>query len=251
MGLGITEPKFAFLDNDIQAVVKVYNGVEGNLVLFNEYLCYRLAILIGLEMPNSGICLLDKETKIMNRATNESNEGYGFYSTYLNKATKIVSPIISLIKNKDDFYKIILFDHIIYNTDRNEGNLLVQYYKNNILLKVIDHTHVFKNGAIWDKYCLHDGIKEKDYFSTDIMDRNSVLYGMFFEHISYNKDVCKSLIPSFRQHIRNDKISEIIHEMPNKWLPEQNDQEALKLYLLYRIEHLEDIIETIDRYLKR
>ena len=44
MKLGSTEPKFAILDDDTQVVVKLYNGPEGNLVLFNEYLCYRMAI---------------------------------------------------------------------------------------------------------------------------------------------------------------------------------------------------------------
>ena len=50
MGNGITEPKLAITDDNTPVVVKTYNGPEGLLVLFNEYLCYRLAILIDIPM---------------------------------------------------------------------------------------------------------------------------------------------------------------------------------------------------------
>ena len=35
MNLGSTEPKFAILEDGTQVVTKLYNGPEGNLVLFN------------------------------------------------------------------------------------------------------------------------------------------------------------------------------------------------------------------------
>lgn len=85
-----------------------------------------------------------------------------------------------MMQNKEDFIKILLFDHLIFNTDRNPGNLLVQYYKKNITLQVIDHSHVFINQAIWDANCLHRAMEEKDYFSTRILEDNNYLYDMFF-----------------------------------------------------------------------
>ena len=65
MNLGSTEPKFAILEDGTQAITKLYNGPEGNLVLFNEYLCYRLAILLDIPMPRSGICILDSSSEIL------------------------------------------------------------------------------------------------------------------------------------------------------------------------------------------
>lgn len=64
MTLGSTEPKFAILDDGTQVVTKLYNGPEGNLVLFNEYLCYRLAILVDIPMPRAGVCILDSSSEI-------------------------------------------------------------------------------------------------------------------------------------------------------------------------------------------
>lgn len=64
MNIGITEPKYAILDDGSQIVVKLSHGSEGNLVLFNEYVCYRLAILIDIPMPYCGICVMDENTEV-------------------------------------------------------------------------------------------------------------------------------------------------------------------------------------------
>ena len=133
MNIGITEPKYAILEDGTQIVVKLSHGPEGNLVLFNEYVCYRLAILIDIPMPYSGVCVMDENTEVFdsNIASN-SNYGYAFYSIFMPKTTKLLSSIIKLMKNKEVFIKILLFDHIIFNKDRNEGNLLVQFYKDDV-----------------------------------------------------------------------------------------------------------------------
>ena len=53
------------IDDNIPVVVKTYNGPEGPLVLFNEYFCYRLAILLDIPMPISGICLYANNQKYL------------------------------------------------------------------------------------------------------------------------------------------------------------------------------------------
>lgn len=140
MNLGSTEPKFAILEDGTQAVVKLYNGPEGNLVLFNEYLCYRLAILLDIPMPRSGVCILDSSSVIQNeKLASNNNFGKAFFSEYMPKVTKLLPTIIGKMRNKEDFVKILLFDHIVFNKDGNPGNLLVKFYKNDVSLKVIDH----------------------------------------------------------------------------------------------------------------
>lgn len=248
---GITEPKLAMTDDNTLVVVKTYNGPEGSLVLFNEYFCYRLAVLIGLPMPNSGVCLIDDNTVIYNDCVTKNQYGYGFFSTYLNKVTQLNESIISMIKNKHVFYKILLFDHIIFNPDRNPGNLLVQYYKNNILLWVIDHSHVFINQAIWDAGCLDRAINEKDYFSTRILEDNSYLYEMFFQNISICENSFSSIKTDFRNKITETVLRSFISEIPHEWLPPQKDLDALVKYILYRIEHIDDICITILKHLNK
>ncbi|RRK30528.1 hypothetical protein EBB54_03375 [Schaedlerella arabinosiphila] len=62
MNIGITEPKYAILDDGSQVVVKLSRGPEGNLVLFNEYVCYRLAILIDRLL-----CLKRQQKRLSNK----------------------------------------------------------------------------------------------------------------------------------------------------------------------------------------
>ena len=246
---GVTSPKFALTDDNTPVVLKTFNGPEGQLVLFNELFCYRLAILIGLPMPVSGVCLIDEDTVVYNDCVSREQFGYGFYSTYLHKSTVLLETIIPLITNKEVFYKILLFDHVIFNSDRNPGNLLVQYYKKKVSLMVIDHSHVFINQAVWDAYCLKRAIDEKDYYSTKVLDDNSFLYGMFFRNLPLTEKNFSKVKEELRNTVNEHRLRSIVDEIPIEWRPSTRDINALIRYVLYRIEHIDDIITTILNYL--
>lgn len=246
MTIGATEPKFAILDNGTQVIVKLLNGPEGNLVLFNEYICYRLAILLDIPMPHSGICIFDHKTEIQdNSIASSANFGRAFYSEFMPKTTKLMGTIIGQMRNKEDFIKILLFDHVIFNTDRNPGNLLVSFYKKNITLKVIDHTHVFINQAIWDSRCLKRAIKENDLMSDSILNSNRYLYDMFFRSMSISKELLENESLVFKNRINRDTINGFIKEIPNEWKPTQNDIDALIDYIIYRVDNLDIIVSII------
>lgn len=251
MEIGITEPKYAILDDGSQVVVKLSHGPEGNLVLFNEYVCYRLAILIDIPMPYCGICIMDEKTEILDsNIASSNNYGYAFYSTYMPKTTKLLPSIIGLMENKEVFIKVLLFDHIIFNRDRNEGNLLVRFYKNDVSLKVIDHTHVFINGAIWDSKCLKIAMQENDLLSTDVLEYNERLYSMFYRNISITKEALEQASIELKSKINCDIIKKFIEECPQEWRPTQENENMLVEYLMYRINHFDVIISTILNYIK-
>lgn len=236
-------------DDNTPVVIKTNNCPEGNLVLFNEYFCYRLAILLDIKMPVAGICMVDHETVIYGDCVTSNQLGLGFYSTYLPKSIILIPTIIDMLQNKTDFVKILLFDHLIFNTDRNLGNLLVQYYKKNITLQVIDHSHVFINQAIWDANCLHRAMEEKDYFSTKILENNDYIYSMFFRSMNLNNMDLTEAVRLFKAKVTRATLEHLISEVPKEWLPSQINVDALIEYLLYRIQHMEDICQTIKNYL--
>lgn len=249
MGLGSTEPKFAILEDGTQVVTKLLNGPEGNLVLFNEYLCYRLAILLDIPMPRSGICVLDEQTEIqVEGLANETNYGKAFYSEFMPKVTKLLPTIISKIKNKEDFVKILLFDHVIFNSDRNPGNLLVRFCKDDVTLKVIDHTHVFINQTFWDANCLKRAMSEKDLLDTKVLEYNTYLYEMFFHDFSITKEMLRKESLVFKSKINRDIITELIKNIPDDWKPRQIDIDELVNYIMYRVDNLDVIISTIMTY---
>lgn len=239
------------LDDGTQVIVKLSYGPEGNLVLFNEYVCYRLAILINIPMPHCGICIMDEKTEISDsNIASSKNYGHAFYSTYMPKTTKLLPSIIALMNNRDVFVKVLLFDHIIFNKDRNEGNLLVRFYKDNVSLKVIDHTHVFVNGAIWNSSCLKTAMKENDLLSTEVLECNERLYGMFYRNISITKEILERASLEFKSKINCDVIKKFIEECPKEWRPTRENENMLIEYLMYRINHFDAIISTIINYIK-
>lgn len=252
MSLGTTEPKFAILEDGTQVITKIYNGPEGNLILFNEYFCYRLAILLDIPMPRSGVCILDSSSEIQDKTLADShNYGKAFFSEYMPKVTKLLPSIIGKIRNKEIFVKVLLFDHIIFNTDRNPGNLLVKFSKNDITLKVIDHTHVFINQAIWDLNCLKNAMDENDLLNTKVLEYNSYLYNMFFQNISITKEKLEKEGLLFKSKIKHDTILELIGCVPNEWKPKQNDLDELVKYILYRVDNIDVIISTIMAFYDR
>lgn len=252
MNIGITNPKFASLDDGTQVIVKLSNGPEGNLVLFNEYLCYRIALLLDIPMPVSGVCIMDENTEIPNsELASVKNYGPAFYSTFMPKTTKLLPTVVNQMKNKEDFIKILLFDHIIFNSDRNEGNLLVRFYRDDVSLKVIDHSHVFINQALWNAACLKRAIAENDLLDTRVLVYNERLYSMFYHNLSITKENLQVQSSYFQTKLDYDIISELVEQCPNEWKPPQQDIDALIEYIMYRVNNLEVIVSTIINYIKK
>ena len=194
---------------------------------------------------------MDENTKVFDsNVASNNNYGYAFYSTFMPKTTKLLSSVISLMKNKEVFIKVLLFDHLIFNRDRNEGNLLVRFYKDDVSLKVIDHTHVFINGAIWDSNCLKLAMKENDLFSMEVLKCNERLYSMFYTNISITKEALEQAGIEFRNRINCDVIKKYIEECPQEWRPTRESENVLVEYLMYRINHFDVIISTILNYIK-
>ena len=95
MNLGSTEPKFAILEDGTQVVTKLFNGPEGNLVLFNEYLCYRLAILLDIPMPRAGVCILDNTSEIQDEELATSNNyGKAFFQNKCQRLQNCFLPLL-------------------------------------------------------------------------------------------------------------------------------------------------------------
>ena len=115
----------------------------------------------------------------------------------------------------------------------------------NITLKVIDHTHVFINQAIWDSRCLKRAIKENDLMSDSILNSNRYLYDMFFRSMSISKELLENESLVFKNRINRDTINGFIKEIPNEWKPTQNDIDALIDYIIYRVDNLDIIVSII------
>lgn len=249
VGNGCTEPFIAILNDgnkQIGVVVKTKNNIQGILSLVNEIVAYKLALNIGILMPQSGVAIIDEYTTVEENLITVEDYGCCFYSTYIERAGILNEDIMEYISNKSAYEEIILFDHLTYNKDRNKGNLLISTGKGAKLLYAIDHTHVFKNATIWDSICFKQGIESNDYLDKDIMDANG--YEYFFRDKKIDKNNLVYVADKFKHIVTPELLEQIISEIPSDWKVEKKNLVALNEYIMYRLEHLYEICEIIAEY---
>lgn len=247
-GIGVTHPCIARVDDGetFTAFIKLIDNPEGSRCLINELVSYRLATALGVLVPESGVAFVDENT-VDNTGCSLMTSSYGpcFYSRQIEKALQLNAEVMRFIDNKEMYEKVIMFDHLIYNADRNPGNLLLTGKKREKVLYAIDHTHVFKNQAIWDANCLELGMKERDFLTRDILNCNEALYGYFSSDKPITYSSLKSVAEDFKRICNEKMVEEALNNLPKEWFISNTDLEALKEYLLYRACHLNDMCEMI------
>lgn len=245
---GVTEPYIATLsegEKHFTAFIKLKNNPEGHRCLINELISYRLASSLGVLMPSCGVATINDETKDNTyKADISNNLGNCFFSSQIEMAFTLHERIMKYIENKEIYEKIIMFDHLIYNSDRNMGNLLVRGKIGGKVLYVIDHTHVFKNQSIWDANCLLRGIKELDYNDDTIIESN-VVYDLFAKDKCITKATLLAVAIDFKKKCTTELLDSVLKDLPKDWLIDNEDFCALKEYLLYRADHLPQMCEMI------
>lgn len=71
---------------------------------------------------------------------------------------------------------------------------------------------------------------------------------MFFRNKIINKDSLLKVGAKFKQIITKQLLDDIINSIPNDWEISSCKLEALKSYLLYRLEHINEMCEMIADY---
>lgn len=174
-------------------------------------------------------------------------EHYGlcFFSEYLPHNIPFKHSFIKGLANFDDFQKMILFDHIIYNKDRHEGNILIDLKSNSFY--VIDHSHVFKNQSLWDHIAFDQGMKENDYTDKEIVQYNEDTYKPIWQIKTFDKNLARTQADIFKSILTPTLIDDIINQIPEEWkdYASEKDLKALAEYLNYRINNLQEIVTTI------
>jgi hypothetical protein len=110
----------------ISAIVKYPMNPAGTEALINEWVGNSIADLIGLTIPKYGICKISEEVIEKSDVYGEldaSNSGIAFFSEYLSNTAPGTPSMLGKASNKET-EKLLLFDHLIKNEDRHNGNLI-------------------------------------------------------------------------------------------------------------------------------
>lgn len=239
---GKTEPSL-FQTNHGFYVVKSSNNIDGTRVLINEFVCYKLAKLLCIPIPDAALIHLNQDIIDADPNLNELNmpAGIHFGSQFIDKAmTNIQPPLVEIVENKNDIPSIILFDQIIYNNDRttNKGNLLIDLREKIIL--AIDHSHTFKLGALWDKNELEKIHSDPLCLVRDFLGYNyRVLLNYVYGHSPFNK------IMERISKLQKQDIDWCFEQLPEEWNLSPEDESALKEFIWYRIQNIEVILNLL------
>lgn len=251
-----TDPFEAKIDNTF-VYVKSFGGRWTNKVLINEYVCLNMAKALDIPIPEGGICNITENTDIKAVEDDidygEDIKGIGFYSEKIyNVAPSIKAyTVFSNIINIEDINSIILFDHLIYNIDRHKGNLLL-HYGNTIegyRMYLIDHSHVFNLRHNWDVAGLQKLMDKDDYKDKNILNDNyKDLYRYFFDIGAIKRDLLEKAAEKFKNTITKEFLDGIINNVPKVWYLKIEDLNKLRDYIMYRLSHIDFIIEMILSY---
>ncbi|TCJ01969.1 hypothetical protein E0Y62_21430 [Cytobacillus praedii] len=242
MGNGITNP-LLMKTTDGNYVVKVIGNEHGTRILINEFVCYKLAKILGIPIPDAALINIDQSTLSLNPDLESLGvkTGLHFGSKLVPRGqTYIQGPLLNLVKNKDDIPSIILFDQIIYNNDRvlNPGNLIIDIKEKKLL--AIDHSHTFKLGALWNEAELKK-IHEEDLCL--VKDFHGLNYKLLLKYVNgynpFNKILQKI------HEISQVDINWCFEQIPIEWELKKGDKDALNHFIWYRIENISSFMELL------
>jgi hypothetical protein len=243
---GCTKPYYLLCDDGEQYAVKFKENPESCRVLINEFVCAELAQLLDLPLAEPKFIYLDESfvedhgAQISVHVGEEITTGTHFGTQKVKKAFQIFnSQMIEEAVNINCVPEIILFDHLICNKDRdsNGGNLLFDHNTKQIVL--IDHTHAFDLGPLWNAIELKRRVNEP-FFA---LNAHGFVYKKLVPFVRGNNPFATILDKMLS--LNDDDLWHIINNIPSEWHITPEEKEALLEYLSDRLNRIEQVLPCI------
>lgn len=239
-----TEPCLVRCSDGNSYYVKFAQNPEGPRVLVNEFVAGSLAVLLDLPVPKFKFIHVHQEfidtysTELPYPVT----AGIHFGSQEVKKVLVITNgKMLDEISNREIVPMLLLFDHWIHNVDRdkNKGNLLLNMSTKELM--VIDHTHVFEIGPLWDAVQLRHRIAES---SIALLDLEGFVYRKLIRFVSGNDPFAPAL-DRFNSLIE-ESVASIVAEIPEEWGCPEQEKHILLEYLMNR----HSVVPTVPQLLR-
>jgi hypothetical protein len=235
VGIGVTLPHFFRADDGQKYVVKLQNNRLGSKVLVSEYLASKLGKIMGLCFPPSDIIIIDEELLEQNPCLAEAGAmpGRHFASQYLDSTTYVIKHNIDKASNFSEMAGVILFDHMFHNADRaaNRRNLLLREEGNDHKIYAIDNSHLFRSGNWTLDSLISLGPRLKLYYKYS--------FGILLRERLSPEDFCPYMEKV--KNLSDDYIDMLVGEIPNEWLANKDEQQALANFIKLRRDMVDEI----------
>ncbi len=244
LGNGSTTPFVVWCDDGQTYIVKFPGNEQGVKTLVNEFIASNLCEYLELPIFNYNLIKV-KMSDYNDKTKNEiiPLEGTAFGTLYNDNALTILnSGMISKASNKNDAIKILIFDLLIGNFDRNNGNLMIDSISKKIFM--IDHTHIFGLGTIWDEFQLPRLIDEK----FDVNNLNKFNFNNIIQSIKIDEEFNNELNKFIKKvkNINKDFINNIMKNIPDDWNVLDREKHLLVDYIYKRFNRVDEILDLLN-----
>ena len=239
MQWGITAPRLVRANDSQLYVVKLCGNKMGVKALANEAVAANLGAKIGLCFPSSACIWLDRPLFERNRPLRKAalKEGPHFACRYLSHTSYVNRFELSRAVNRKQLAGVMLFDQLLHNTDRthNRKNLLIRSEQEGHKIYAIDHSHLFKKGR-WTKDTLHE-------LAQDVSVNTRRVYGLLLKYYLQPSDF--TVFGEKIKALTNEELADVISSVPEIWLPDPDEREALLYHLCIRRNLVDAVIAAI------
>lgn len=241
---GSTIPYIVRCSDEKIYVVKFPGNIQGKKALVNEFVASKLCEYLKLPIFNYNLIKVKKEDYMKTMELDmELLEGTAFGTVYNENAFTILNAgMISRTINRNDAVKVLIFDLLIGNYDRNKGNLMIDSVTKKLYM--IDHSHIFGIGTIWDSYQL-------PRLTNEMFDVEKLHPFNYFNIVNSFKidDEFQVELYEFVQRVKSIKrveIEKIIKEIPNDWDLSSKEKQLLVEYIYERFHRVEEILIILN-----
>ena len=220
---GVTKPISCLMNNGMTTVVKYPKNQCGTFVLVNEWIGYQIADLIGLTIPKYGLCYLS-ENVIWNANSadvleeiDEHNGGLSFYTELLSDTIPFNKSFLNIIENRE-VERIILFDLLVGDMDRHNGNILCS--TNNNKLYMIDCSHIFvpEGYSLNNDLDMNAELSEGKLLNIQLLsNKKENIYDLLCSRVGYREDVLVGESKRIKDIITDEILDSIICSIPKEW----------------------------------
>ncbi|KIU23440.1 HipA family kinase [Weissella cibaria] len=162
--------------------------------------------------------------------------GSVFLSEYRKGITLNNAKMLERVRNNSDFAGILFFDQLVNNSDRGEntGNWFVD--KDTKKLMILDHTHVFRIGQLWDAISL----KQDEVIPQPLLPEFSgSLYKGLLDQISVSLPFHS--VSARWKNLTRQEVLGVLNDIPEDWGITDDEQSAMEEFLSFQHEHADDL----------
>lgn len=246
MKVGVSKPFLVVCDDNQQYVMKYsVREADNSKALFNELLGYRIIDFLKLSHPEFQCAKLSQNTVIQNADLSDAEPKVGtvFVTKYHNYTPAAVPNILKSATNIDTFLGIIFYDQFIVNIDRglNRGNWLID--RKDMKLNVVDNDRILKQQQFWTPATLKE-ISKIPPFEIAALDDVEYQYLLEAYGTTHGKHSFDHIMRKVKT-INPDVVDNWLSDIPADWLITESDVFAIKEFILFQVEHVEEIIDYL------